>query len=90
MLPSPQPDPGHPPLTPPSGPLGVVQACDWEGALLGSFRSSLRDPLPHPFPNRTPTLLQLLQGDQADGAGQRPGHEHTLGRDFPGKRRCRG
>lgn len=32
-------------------------------------------------------LPQLLQGDQTDGAGQRPGHEHTPGGDFPGKGR---
>lgn len=68
---------------PPSSPtLDSTQGGSWGGSGLDG------DPLPHPFP--APTLLQLLQGDQADGAGQRPGHEHALGRDFSGKRRCGG
>ena len=71
-----------PPARPWAPTLDPTQWGPW-----GWFRPVTGDPLPHPFPDRTPTLLQLLQGDQADGAGQRPGHEHTLGGDFSGKRR---
>lgn len=72
-----QTPPAHP-QCPPSRALGG--ACDQE-------RPNLWGPLPPTSSPPTGVTLsppQLLQGDPADGAGQRPGHEHTPGRDFPG------
>lgn len=60
-----------PPPPPPGGALGGAPCWAALGPDSGTHCT-------RPFP-------QLLQGDPADGASQRPGHEHTLGRDFPGK-----
>ena len=64
----------------PVGPLGVSGDQE-EGPPLGTTAPCFR----YPPPCVTLSPLQLLQGDQTDGAGQRPGHEHTPGRDFQGK-----
>lgn len=67
-----------PPPYPAGPPRGGVQPAMGVGLWAASGSVWEAQPRCSPSP-------QLLQGDQTDGAGQRPGHEHPPGRDLPGK-----
>lgn len=82
--------PAHPPARPDPAcpPLAPTQRGSWVVPVIRRRAQPLGTTAPHfqyPPPRVTLSPPQLLQGDQTDGAGQRPGHEHTPGRDFPGK-----
>ena len=82
--------PAHPPARPDPAcpPSAPTQQGSWVVPVIRRRAQPLGTTAPHfqfPPPRVTLSPPQLLQGDQTDGAGQRPGHEHTPSRDFPGK-----